>query len=551
MTTRRYFDLVPLSELRRAPRNPKDHALEALASSMDEFGYVEPITLDDRTGRIVSGHGRLDDFLARHSDGRSPPDDSVTVDAGEWLVPVVRGWSSADDSAADGYLVAANRTAELGGWDSGLPDYLDSLVDAGVALSATGFTADDLDDLLAATANGVLAPEPFDGGYAETPEEAAARALGGGTTREARGLHELVLVFQVDAYREYRDMLARLRSAWGEDAPALVVLRALGDAVVSLTAPVPAPSVDGFTPDLPRLDDLVVFARIELDSHDLEPWAELLRALFDRGTVPDAEGLLWLVKLYNAYDSISSAWQAYRRWPTPLAWSTAPDRDEAQSYPCTQERRNLRGGRVLRHLDSYIECLAGADQVAWVDAALSGDDPESDFSALTAHLRSVWGTGRQSAFEWAEFLAKVAEFPVTAGDAQLWESEGPRRSLQRLYGNAKPDADWLDEAARRCRAHLADAGVDLAWEDLETVICDFNVARDGRYYPGRHLAALREEIEEVPEPDDRALMVEALASVIPSPWCDVAPGIDRSLLPVYRDSGVLIDRPDWQPDGPR
>lgn len=233
--TRRRIDLVPLSELRRAPRNPKDHALEALGSSMDEFGYVEPIALDDRTGCIVSGHGRLDHFLARHADGQPPSDDSVTVKGVEWFVPVVRGWSSADDSAAAGYLVAANRTAELGGWESDLPAYLDSLVDAGVGLSATGFTADDLDDLLAISGNGVLAPEPFAGDYAETAEETEARAAAPAVApREARGLHELVLVLQVDAYREYRDLLARLRAAWGEDTPALIVLRAVSAAVSSL-----------------------------------------------------------------------------------------------------------------------------------------------------------------------------------------------------------------------------------------------------------------------------------------------------------------------------
>lgn len=285
------------------------------------------------------------------------------------------------------------------------------------------------------------------------------------------------------------------------------------------------------------LDDLVDFARIEVVSGDLEPWALVLRALADGDVGP--EETLWLVKLYNAFDSIGSAWAVYRRWSSPMEWATALDGDGAADYPCTQERRGLRGGRVLRHLDSYVGHLAGGDQAAWIASGLMAGDPTADFAVLTEHLRRVWGVGRQTAFEWAEFLAKVADVPVAAGDAQLWESEGPRRCLQRLYGNDRPTAAWLEARAVETRDHLAAAGVDLAWEDFETVICDFNVMRDGRYYPGRHLAALREEIDDVPEPD-RSTLLDAFTRVVPAPWASIAPGIDKALLSVYRDTGRIV-----------
>lgn len=292
------------------------------------------------------------------------------------------------------------------------------------------------------------------------------------------------------------------------------------------------------TVEVEVLDDLVVFARAMLDSGDLEPWAAILRDLRDVGAL-DEEGAYWSVKLYNAFDSLGSAMGARRRWPSPEAWAEADDRATVIEFPCTQERRGLRGGKVGRHLDDYVGYLAGMRQAEWISTAIVGDDPLVDFMRLEPHLRAVWGVGRQTAFEWAEFLAKVCDVPVSAPDARLWESEGPRRALQRLYGNPSPTAQWLNERAEECRAHLAEHDVVLPWEDFETVICDFNVMRDGRYYVGRHLAALREEIDEAPE-DERPMLVAAWERIVPEPWREIRPGIDRALLKVYRDSGRVI-----------
>lgn len=291
--------------------------------------------------------------------------------------------------------------------------------------------------------------------------------------------------------------------------------------------------------------DLIAFARIELAARDVEPWADLIAELHRAGEL-DAEQAAWVVKLYNAYDDFGSAWSVYRRWAGPLEWYCAPDLAEAAEFPCTQERRNLRGGRVLKHLGDYASRLAGDKQTAWLGRALTGDDPGGNFTRLSAHMRSVWGVGRQTAFEWAEFAEKVLNLPVTAPDAQLWESEGPRRSLQRLYGNPTPDPHWLEEAAVRCLGTLAEAGMPLLWEDFETIICDFNVARDGRYYPGKHLAALRAEIATAPH-DDQPMLDAAFRAVVPEPWASIAPGIDKAKLAVYRDTGTIVDRPDWEP----
>lgn len=302
--------------------------------------------------------------------------------------------------------------------------------------------------------------------------------------------------------------------------------------------PVPAISLDYETP----FNDLVQFTDLVLASGDLEPWAELLRQLYTSGVL-DREHVIWVLTLYNTYDDLAQAWQVFERWPNPHAWSVARDRSDVVNYRCAQERRNLHGGRVYRRFTSYIDALDGRTQERWMRRGMTGRAPETNFVAMTRHLRQVWGVGRQAAFEWAEFLNKVTGFDLTAPDAQLWESEGPKRSLQRLYGNPNPTPGWLDARASECRDLLASAlGVRISWEDFETVICDFNVMRDGRYYPGKHLAMLREEINGIPE-GFRAPALTAWRQVIPAPWVDIAPGVDKHKQTIYRDTGRMVTTP--------
>lgn len=298
--------------------------------------------------------------------------------------------------------------------------------------------------------------------------------------------------------------------------------------------------------DASALADLLAFGRVEVESRDVEPWADLIGQLRRQGTLGD-EDAAWVVKLYNAYDDFGSAWSVFRRWPSVLAWATGPLNGEVAAYPVTNERRALRlrtpagpSGKMVLHLASYSAHVANVgSEVAWLRAALAGDDPGVNFMRMVERMRLVWGVGRQSSFEWAEFVGKVGLVEVTAPEAYLWESEGPRRSLQRLYRNPTPTPEWLEDRAFECRDWLDANGLALSWEDFETIICDFNVMRDGRYYPGRHLAALREEIELAPEPD-RPLLLAAWAEVVPAPWRSIAPGIDRGLLPVYRETGQII-----------
>jgi hypothetical protein len=291
------------------------------------------------------------------------------------------------------------------------------------------------------------------------------------------------------------------------------------------------------------LDDLVTFAHLERDAADIEPWAEILAHLSASGAL-DTERTAWAVKLYNATDDLGSAFAIMAHAVGPHAWKVidAEERDAINALPISQERRNLRGGRLSLHLDSYVQELDGWTQAAWLSAANPPSVPPAEgFYPLMEHMRRCWGTGRQSAFEWAEFAGKTGLAKVEAPDACLWESSGPRDSLTELY-HCTPGAvtrEWLDAAAWWVRDHLAEQGVDLAWWDFETVICDFKVMRRGRYYPGRHLGMLRAEIVGAP-PAWRGPLEDAWNAVIPAPWRYVEPGDRRDLRPVYRATGRIV-----------
>ena len=149
----RRLDYMPLTEVARAHRNPKKHDSVGIARSMDEFGVVEIPALDERTGRLVAGHGRLDVWLAAAAKQQQPPSGVKVGPDGVWLVPVLRGWASKDDAHAEAYLVGSNQLTINGGWDDpGLAKLLDDLAaEDNSLLRVTGFDDDQLDKLLSST----------------------------------------------------------------------------------------------------------------------------------------------------------------------------------------------------------------------------------------------------------------------------------------------------------------------------------------------------------------------------------------------------------------
>lgn len=146
----RRTEYVSIDDLIPAPRNAKGHDADHMARSVEEFGWVEPIVHDGRTGMIVSGHGRREFLLRAREEGIDVSalveDDALRIEPdGRWLTPVGVGWSSRDDAHAEAAGIAVNRVGE-GVWD--MPTLADALDDLVTRYGdAIGFSPMDLDDL--------------------------------------------------------------------------------------------------------------------------------------------------------------------------------------------------------------------------------------------------------------------------------------------------------------------------------------------------------------------------------------------------------------------
>jgi hypothetical protein len=132
---------MPIDDIPGDPKNPKAHDLDRLDASMRQFGIIEPVVIDERTGLLISGHGRKEALIRRRDNGQPPPAGVIVDETGRWAAPVVHGWSSIDDVHAEAALIALNRIGEAGGWeDKALLDLLTHITEESPDLAyVTGF----------------------------------------------------------------------------------------------------------------------------------------------------------------------------------------------------------------------------------------------------------------------------------------------------------------------------------------------------------------------------------------------------------------------------
>lgn len=154
--TAKTLEYLPVVDLIPNSRNAKGHDIGLIHTSIARFGFIETIVRDDRTGMIVSGHGRAESLLQMQNAGQSPPDGIRIDEDGKWLAPVLTGWASHSDIEANAATIALNRSTELGGWvDDQLLDLLEELAREEGGLDGVGFDADDIEDLRNRLAGGV------------------------------------------------------------------------------------------------------------------------------------------------------------------------------------------------------------------------------------------------------------------------------------------------------------------------------------------------------------------------------------------------------------
>ena len=135
------IELLATSSLKPNPRNTRTHSgkqISQIASSIEQFGWLVPIIVDD-SNMIAAGHGR---WLAAKKLGLSE-------------VPVIRA-KFVSDADRRAFALAENRIADLSNWDEDLlAEELTILFEEGYDLQIAGFDTSDLDFA-------IVEPEPED-----------------------------------------------------------------------------------------------------------------------------------------------------------------------------------------------------------------------------------------------------------------------------------------------------------------------------------------------------------------------------------------------------
>ena len=159
MTSTFDVELRPLAEIRPYAANPRlnDAAVDAVAASLREYGFRQPIVVDAE-GVIIAGHTRWK-AAAKLGLARVP-------------VHVARDLTSEQVRA---YRIADNQTASLAEWDMEiLPIELRALQDAHYDLAVLGFEDEELAQLL----EGEIQPGLTDPDEVPAPPDAATTQRG-------------------------------------------------------------------------------------------------------------------------------------------------------------------------------------------------------------------------------------------------------------------------------------------------------------------------------------------------------------------------------------
>lgn len=137
-----YVEQISVANLIPFAKNSRTHSdaqVAQIAGSIREFGFTNPILIDEQNG-VIAGHGRL--LAAR----------KLNLDE----VPCIR-LEGLTDAQKRAYVIADNKIALNAGWDEKLLALeLQELSDLGFSLDSTGFTSEEvaalsMDDIQSAT----------------------------------------------------------------------------------------------------------------------------------------------------------------------------------------------------------------------------------------------------------------------------------------------------------------------------------------------------------------------------------------------------------------
>ena len=160
------LELMSIGRIKGADKNPKQHDIDGIMASIRRFGFVDFPIMNEATGKLVAGHGRVLALkrLKRTGplNGEAWPPSNISIKGRSWWCPVVRGQSWASDEEAAAFLAAHNQLTMSTGWDDAvLAQLLAPVAGTSQAFEGLGFDDDYIQALMANAANGSgLQPRP-------------------------------------------------------------------------------------------------------------------------------------------------------------------------------------------------------------------------------------------------------------------------------------------------------------------------------------------------------------------------------------------------------
>jgi DNA-binding transcriptional MerR regulator len=137
------YRLIPTADLIPYARNSRTHSdaqISKIASSIREFGFINPVVTDGKNG-IVAGHGRV---MAANKLGLKE-------------IPCVEA-SHLTEAQKRAYVIADNRMALDAGWDADmLKVELGELQSLNFDLALTGFELSEIKEFLSGASSGLAA----------------------------------------------------------------------------------------------------------------------------------------------------------------------------------------------------------------------------------------------------------------------------------------------------------------------------------------------------------------------------------------------------------
>lgn len=196
---------VPIDIVKSHPKNARRGNIELIKESLERFGQVRPILVNKDNVILAGNHTYM-----------------AMKELGHRFINIVQVDMSEEDERA--YLLADNRTGDAATWDDeGLIEALEYL-SQNSTLQGTGFTQDDLDDLLGAIeAVQYTDIEEFEGDYAEPPEATEARWA----DRNEGQNREVVFLLPNEDYEGFIENVNKLKLKYATDSMARAVYEAV------------------------------------------------------------------------------------------------------------------------------------------------------------------------------------------------------------------------------------------------------------------------------------------------------------------------------------